>query len=144
MLSYIETSLYKRRVLRPKITRKFNVKEFLLCNFKNLLKFSKITTLLKLTLLHGCFSRFLNCTNGTKSRNAPQMWNDKRKESVKTKSDFIKNQYHDVDMVSFFKLWTSHFQQNSELITFNGLIQLIPSFHLLLIFDCYIFINHKF
>ena len=27
-------------------------------------------TLLKLTLLHGCFSRFLNCTNGTKSRNA--------------------------------------------------------------------------
>ena len=26
------------------------------------------TTLLKVTLLHGCFSRFLNCTNGTKSR----------------------------------------------------------------------------
>ena len=24
----------------------------------------------KLTLLHGCFSRFLNCKNGTKSRNA--------------------------------------------------------------------------
>ena len=30
-------------------------------------------TLLKLTLLHGCFLRFLNCTNGTKSRNAPHM-----------------------------------------------------------------------
>ena len=30
-------------------------------------------TLLKLTLLHGCFSRFLNCTNGTKSRNASHM-----------------------------------------------------------------------
>ena len=27
-------------------------------------------TLLKVTLLHGCFARFLNCTNGTKSRNA--------------------------------------------------------------------------
>ena len=27
-------------------------------------------TLLKVTLLHDCFSRFLNCTNGTKSRNA--------------------------------------------------------------------------
>ena len=27
----------------------------------------------KVTLLRGCFSRFLNCTNGTKSRNAPQM-----------------------------------------------------------------------
>ena len=27
--------------------------------------------LINVTLLHGCFSRFLNCTNGTKSRNAP-------------------------------------------------------------------------
>ena len=26
-----------------------------------------LATLLKVTLLHGCFSRFLNCTNGTKS-----------------------------------------------------------------------------
>ena len=36
--------------------------------------FSKVTcfkpaTLLKVTLLHRCFSRFLNCTNGTKSYN---------------------------------------------------------------------------
>ena len=30
-------------------------------------------TLLKLTLLHGCFSRFLNCTNVTKSRNTSHM-----------------------------------------------------------------------
>ena len=29
--------------------------------------------LLKVTLLHGCFSRFLNLTNGTKSRNASQI-----------------------------------------------------------------------
>ena len=28
---------------------------------------------LKLTLLHGCFSYFLNCPNGTKSRNAPHI-----------------------------------------------------------------------
>ena len=34
--------------------------------------FSKIAGL-KLTLLHGCFSRFLNCTNGTKLRNAPHI-----------------------------------------------------------------------
>ena len=27
-------------------------------------------TLLKVTVLHGCFSRFLNCANGTKSRKA--------------------------------------------------------------------------
>ena len=27
-----------------------------------------LATLLKVTLLHGCFSRFLNCTNGTRSR----------------------------------------------------------------------------
>ena len=28
-----------------------------------------VLLLLKVTLLHGCFSRFLNCTNGTKSHN---------------------------------------------------------------------------
>ena len=28
----------------------------------------KPATLPKVALLHGCFSRFLNCTNGTKSR----------------------------------------------------------------------------
>ena len=38
------------------------------------LTFSEVTgfqpaTLLKVTLLHVCFSHFLNCTNGTKSRN---------------------------------------------------------------------------
>ena len=31
------------------------------------------TTLLKVTILHGCFSRFYNCTNSTKSRNASQV-----------------------------------------------------------------------
>ena len=31
-------------------------------------------TLLKVTLLHGCFSGFLNCTSGTKSCNAPQIY----------------------------------------------------------------------
>ena len=31
----------------------------------------KPATLLKLTLLHGCFSLFLNYTNDTKSRKAP-------------------------------------------------------------------------
>ena len=39
--------------------------------------FSKPATLLKLTLLHGCFSRFLNGTNGTKSCNAPHLMNIK-------------------------------------------------------------------
>ena len=29
--------------------------------------------LLLVTLLHGCFSRFLNCTHGIKSRNAPRI-----------------------------------------------------------------------
>ena len=31
--------------------------------------------ILKLTLLYGCFSRFLNHRNGTKPHNAPNMWN---------------------------------------------------------------------
>ena len=33
----------------------------------------KPASLRKLTLLHGCFSRFLNCTNGTKSHNVPHL-----------------------------------------------------------------------
>ena len=33
----------------------------------------KFATLLKLTLLHGSFSCFLNCTNGTKLRNASEI-----------------------------------------------------------------------
>ena len=33
--------------------------------------FIKVAGLLKVTLFHGCFLRFLNCTNGTKSRKAP-------------------------------------------------------------------------
>ena len=32
-----------------------------------------LVKLLKLTLLHGYFSRFLSCTNGKKSRNAPHL-----------------------------------------------------------------------
>ena len=36
----------------------------------------KPATLIKLTLLHGCFSRFLNCANDTKSRNAPNIYNE--------------------------------------------------------------------
>ena len=33
----------------------------------------ELKTLLKVTLLHGCFSRFLNCANGTKLRKASQI-----------------------------------------------------------------------
>ena len=47
-----------------------------LCNSKNVknthggvLLFVKLQAL-KVTFLHGCFSRFLNCANGTKSRKA--------------------------------------------------------------------------
>ena len=41
----------------------------------------KPATLPKVALLHGCFSRFLNCTNGTKSRKASQISYDKKKFS---------------------------------------------------------------
>ena len=40
-----------------------------LYNLKNV-KNTHGRVLIKLTLLHGCFSRFWNCTNGTKSHNA--------------------------------------------------------------------------
>ena len=36
---------------------------------------SQAATLLKVTLLHGCFSRFLNHSNGTKLRKASHLFN---------------------------------------------------------------------
>ena len=33
----------------------------------------RLQALLQITLLHGCFSGFLNCTNGTNLRNASRM-----------------------------------------------------------------------
>ena len=59
-----------------------------LCNLKNvknthggelILVKLKPATLLKLTLFHGCFLRFLNCTNGTKSGNAPHVFDSRKR-----------------------------------------------------------------
>ena len=36
--------------------------------------FLESATLLRVTLLHGCFLRFLDCTNGTKLRNASHIY----------------------------------------------------------------------
>ena len=36
---------------------------------------------LKIALLYGCFSRFLNCTNGTKSKKAFQLKIEKKKKN---------------------------------------------------------------
>ena len=52
--------------------------------------FSKVAgkpaTLLKVTLLHGCFSCFLNCTNGTKSHKAFHI----KKSSIFTDQPILK------------------------------------------------------
>ena len=42
-------------------------------SFRKVARRLKSATLLKLTLLRRCFSRFLNCTNGSKSRKASHM-----------------------------------------------------------------------
>ena len=42
-----------------------------LYNLKDVKNAHEGVLILNLTLLHGCFSRFLNCANSTKSRNAP-------------------------------------------------------------------------
>ena len=45
-----------------------------LYNLKNVENIhGEVLLLLKATLLHGCFSRFLNCTYGTKLRKASNM-----------------------------------------------------------------------
>ena len=46
----------------------------------------KPATLIKITLLHGCFSRFLNCTNCTKTRKASHISCTRgRREKIKEK-----------------------------------------------------------
>ena len=69
--------------------------------------------LLKLTFLHGCYSRFLNCTNGTKSRNASHIWIlskrlcDGPKSDLRTERSYIddKRQVDDVrDVTSLQQL----------------------------------------
>ena len=48
----------------------------------------KPETLIKVTLHHGCFSRFLNCTSGTKSRNASNIWKSVISQPVLTLSRY--------------------------------------------------------
>ena len=63
-----------------------------LCDLVAFLQFKKRekhpATLLKLTLLHGDFSRFLNCTNATKSLNEPHIHSYNFKADLKTERDF--------------------------------------------------------
>ena len=58
--------MYQFPVAQQTITEKLLV-------FFNILSRSARSISLKVTLLHECFSRFLNCTNGTKSRNTSHM-----------------------------------------------------------------------
>ena len=53
--------------------------------------------LLKLTLLYGCFSRFLNCTNSTKSRNAPQI----EKVNAENILTISQNQVNSIVVIAF-------------------------------------------
>ena len=46
---------------------------------------------LKVTFLHGCFSHFLNCTNGTKSHNASHLVNLQEISMVRILTPVTKN-----------------------------------------------------
>ena len=50
---------------------------YYLYDFKNVKNTHGGGLRLKVTLLHGCFSRFLNCTNGTKSHKTSNILVDK-------------------------------------------------------------------
>ena len=54
-------------LLREKVVETLVIMSLL---FKRISRVWCIATLLKVRLFHGCFSWFLNCTNGTKSRKA--------------------------------------------------------------------------
>ena len=62
-------------------------------------KMLKPTTLLKVTLLHVCFSRFLNCRNDTKSRKASHINILCKKRS--------EDEYHETNMAEVITLVSS-------------------------------------
>ena len=61
-------------------------------------------SLLKITLLHGCFSRFLNCANGIKQRNPPHLskiimgW--KKKSSLQLLETHAYHENHNIQTCS--------------------------------------------
>ena len=68
----------------------------------------KPETLLKVTLLYGCFSHFLNCTNGTKSRNATHLLDGERRfEIPQILKDVVP--FFFLTRNSHFAMWSTHF-----------------------------------
>ena len=57
-----------------------------LCNLKNVKNTHGGVLLLKVTLLHGCFSHFLNYANGTKSRKASHTFHQYQSAMLRTMS----------------------------------------------------------
>ena len=73
--------------------------------------FSKVATLLKVTLLHGCFSRFSNCTNSTKLRNALYMYTIFCPTFIRVtviEKNIVKPPWHSVKRHFLKSSWFSH------------------------------------
>ena len=84
---------------------------------KSFCKISHIKlTLLKVTLIHGCFSRFLNCHNGTKLRKASHINTEEETEmySMNSETRFF-------PMYPFEPLW--EYQKTVGFVTFAGKIK---------------------
>ena len=63
----------------------------------------------KSNILHGCFSRFLNCTNGTKSRKASYIYiQNKRGREIPLQSENKDTRRIFMDVTIFF---TAEFEQ---------------------------------
>ena len=67
-------------------------------------RFGKPATSLKVTFLHGCFSRFLNCTNGTKSNTSSQRHLTWHRESPWISQYCVSSVYLLHPWVRFFKV----------------------------------------
>ena len=73
-----------------------------------------LATLLKVTLFHGCFSRFLNCTNATKSRKASHII----PESVDIEINKLKKNLIEIDGIN-----TLLREENQKLREENAIIK---------------------
>ena len=102
-----------------------------LCNSKNVKNIhgGVLILVLKLTLLHGCFSRFLNCTNGTKLRNASHIishtgTNDSRHRTSRENQDKLSQLMTEIKKelpkcIAIFSQLTFHTENEKAPITSN-------------------------
>ena len=115
-----------------------------LVQFKNMKKILR-GTLLKVTLYHGCFSRILNCANGTKWRKASQLkmlrilFGEKSRSNIPSKNCFFWKHWNFFEELSFKEFscrkWPLLRFEIFRILIFPEVFEKLSSFNTMVIFQ---------